>query len=109
MMVRANWVLQVEADHDLLTLNRHLLDEGQDAHILSELPYTVKIIPPVRIDPQVNVGQGAKIGPHVYLERGASVGHDVILKDCIVLNKANVPSQKSLTSTILTTRGPLPT
>lgn len=108
MMTRANWVLQVESDQDLLTLNRHLLDEGHDAHILSELPYTVKIIPPVRIDPQVNVGQGAKIGPHVYLERGSSVGHDVVLKDCIVLSRANVPSQKVLMNTILTTRGPLP-
>ena len=107
VMAKANWVLQVEADRDLLTLNKHLLDEGQDAHILSELPYTVKVIHPVRIDPQVNVGQGAKIGPHVYLERGASVGHEVTLKDCIILTKANVPSQKALSGTILTTRGPL--
>lgn len=107
LVARSNWILQVEADRDLLTLNKLLLDEGQDAHILSELPYTVKIIPPVRIDPQVSVGQGAKIGPHVYLERGCSVGHNVVLKNSIVLTRAAVPSEKTLVNTILTTRGPI--
>lgn len=107
IVAQSTWILQVEADRDLLTLSKHLLDEGQDAHILSELPYTVKIIPPVRIDPQVSVGQGCKIGPHVYLERGCSVGHNVVLKQSIVLERANVPSEKALINTILTTRGPI--
>ncbi|MFW5691871.1 MAG: sugar phosphate nucleotidyltransferase [Chloroflexota bacterium] len=107
IIAESTWILQVETDRDLLTLNRHLLDEGQDAHILSELPYTVKIIPPVRIDPQVTVGQGCKIGPHVYLERGCTVGHDVTIQDSIVMARANVPAQKTLVNTILTTRGPI--
>lgn len=107
LMAESNWILQIEADRDLLTLSKMLLDEGQDAHILSELPYTVKITPPVRIDPQVSVGQGAKIGPHVYLERGSSVGHDAVLRNSIVLTQCNVPSGRTLVNTILTTRGPI--
>lgn len=102
------WILQIEADRDLLVLNKHLLDDGQDAHILSELPYTVQIIPPVRIDPQVNVGQGAKIGPHVYLERGSSIGHEVIIRNAIILGRAKVPARKSVFDTIISTRGPIP-
>ena len=107
-IMETSWVLQVEADRDLLTLNKHLLDEGQDAHILSELPYTVQITPPVRIDPQVNVGQGAKIGPHVYLERGCSVGHDTTLRNTIILERASVPAKKTTYDTVISTRGPIP-
>ena len=103
------WLLQIEADRDLLTLNKNLLDEALDANILSELPYTVQIIPPVRIDPQVSVGQGAQIGPHVYLERGSSVGRDVKIKNAIILQRANVPADKTVVDTIISTRGPINT
>lgn len=108
IVTEASWILQIETDRDLLTLNKHLLEEGQDAHILSELPYTVQVIPPVRIDPQVNVGQGAKIGPNVYLERGSSVGHDVVLHNAIILERGTVPSKKTMFDTIISTRGPIP-
>jgi NDP-sugar pyrophosphorylase family protein len=108
VLTETAWILQIEGDRDLLTLNKHLLDAGQDAHILSELPYTVQIIPPVRIDPQVNVGQGAKIGPYVYLERGSSIGHEVTLRNAIILERAKVPARKHLFDTIISTRGPIP-
>jgi len=101
------WILQVMMDGDLLTLNKHLLDEGQDTHILSEIPYTVEIISPVRIDPQVSIGQGTKIGPHVYLERGCTVGRNVTLRDAIILSGANVPSQKNASTTVISKRGPI--
>lgn len=99
------WILQVETDHDLLTLNKLLLDEGQDNHILSELPYTVQVIPPVRIDPQVSVGQGAKIGPHVYLERGCIVGHEALVQNAIILQQAKVPPKATVSGAIMTSHG----
>lgn len=108
VLTETAWILQIETDRDLLTLNKHLLDAGRDAHILSELPYTVQVIPPVRIDPQVSVGQGAKIGPYVYLERGSSVGHEVTLSNAIILERAKVPARKHLFDTIISTRGPIP-
>ncbi len=108
VVTETSWILQIEADRDLLTLNKHLLNEGQDNHILSEIPYTVQIIPPVRVDPQVSVGQGAKIGPHVYLERGCSIGHEVVLRNAIILEKAVVPARKTVYDTIISTRGPIP-
>jgi NDP-sugar pyrophosphorylase family protein len=108
LVAETTWMLQIEADHDLLTLNRHLLDEGQDAHILSEVPYTVHITPPIRIDPQVSVGQGARLGPHVYLEKGCSIGRDAVLQNCLILERVNIPPGQTVTNAIVTTRGPIP-
>ena len=79
-----SWILRVEGDKDLLTLNKRMLDDSHDGHVLSELPYTAKIIPPVRIDPQVSVGQSVVIGPHVYIERGGSIGYGAKIKNVVV-------------------------
>lgn len=103
-VVETAWLLQIQTDFDLLTLNKHLLDEGQDAHILSELPGTVQIVPPVRIDPQVSIGPGAKIGPYAYLESGCSVGRDAVVNNAMILRGATVVSGETVTNTIVATR-----
>lgn len=100
-----SWVLCVERDEDLLLLNRRLLEEAQDTHILSELHQTVRIIPPVRIDPQVTVGQNATIGPYVYLERGSSVGQGAVISNVVVLSRGSVQAKQILTNAIVSTRG----
>lgn len=104
-MVESAWTLHVEQDADVLTINKYLLEEGQDAHILSELPYTVQIVPPVRIDPQVSVGQGAKIGPFVYLEHGCRVGHRATLSNVVVFGDATVNAEETVTNALITPRG----
>jgi NDP-sugar pyrophosphorylase family protein len=103
-LVGTSWALQIETDYDLLTLNKHLLDEEQDAHILSELPSSVQIIPPVRIDPQVSVGQNARIGPHVYLESGCSIGARAALKNALILGKSIVSAGDVVSDAIVATR-----
>lgn len=103
-VVETAWTLQIETDYDLLTINKHLLDESIDAHVLSELPYTVQIIPPVRIDPQVSVGQGAKIGPYVYLERGSLVGQGAEVSNAVILSGAAVKPETQVENAILTRR-----
>jgi NDP-sugar pyrophosphorylase family protein len=103
-VVDTAWLLQIQTDYDLLTLNKHLLDEGQDAHILSELPGTVRIIPPVRIDPQVTVNPGAKIGPYAYLESGSTVGRDADVSNAMILRGATVVSGETVSNTIVATR-----
>lgn len=95
------WTLPVETDYDLLTLNRLFLEMSQDCHILSELPSSVQIIPPVRIDPQVSVGQGAQIGPNVYLETGCGVGQGATVRNSVVLQDALVPAQQQVADTIV--------
>jgi UDP-N-acetylglucosamine diphosphorylase / glucose-1-phosphate thymidylyltransferase / UDP-N-acetylgalactosamine diphosphorylase / glucosamine-1-phosphate N-acetyltransferase / galactosamine-1-phosphate N-acetyltransferase len=102
--VEAAWLLQIQTDYDLLTLNKHLLDEGQDAYILSELPGTVQIIPPVRIDPHVSIGPGAKIGPYVYLENGCSIGHHATVSNAMILRGAMVSSGETVSNAIVSTR-----
>lgn len=99
------WTLQIEDDLDLLTLNRMLLDEGQDAHILSELSPSIQIIPPVRIDPQVSIGQGATIGPHVYLERGCNIGQESYIHNAIITNQAKVAARETVENSIVSSRG----
>jgi len=98
------WLLQVEADYDLLTLNRQLLDDSADTHILSELPTSVQVIPPVRIDPHVSVGQGARLGPRVYLEAGCSVGHHTTLTNAMIMQNAIIPAGSSINDAIVSTR-----
>ncbi len=78
-------------DTDLYKISKAYLDEGRDAHILSELPGSVTIIPPVRIDPGVVVGQKAKIGPYVYLESGSSVGEGATVMESLVLRNSVIP------------------
>ncbi len=104
-VAETSWILRVENDKDLLTLNKRMLDDSHDGHVLSELPYTAKIIPPVRIDPQVSVGQSVVIGPHVYIERGSSVGYGAKLKNTVVLERGNVPADSHIDGAIVTSRG----
>lgn len=104
-LAETSWILRVESDKDLLTLNRRLLDDSNDAHILSELPYTVKVTHPVRIDPQVSVGQNAVIGPHVYIERGSSIGYGASIKNAIILERSNVPADAEIDGGIVHSRG----
>ncbi len=103
-LVETAWTLQVETDYDLLTLCKHLLDEEQDANILSEIPPSVQIIPPVRIDPQVSIGQNASIGPYVYLESGCSIGARANIKNALILSKAVVHAGDSVSDAIVATR-----
>jgi NDP-sugar pyrophosphorylase family protein len=88
--VITDWRLHLTRELDLLSINKQFLDEGRDAHILSEIPGSVQIIPPVRIDPKVSVGQLARIGPYVYLESGATVSQSAVLRDTVVLAGATV-------------------
>lgn len=96
-----SWLLRIESDAHLLTLNKRLLEDSNDAHILSELPYTVKLIPPVRIDPQVSVGQGVILGPHVYVERNASIGYGAKLSNTIVLEGSSIRSDSEVSDSIV--------
>ncbi len=105
MVSETAWVLQVETDHDLLTLSRLLLDDQVDAHILSDIPADVQIIPPVRIDPRVTVGHQTVIGPYVYLESGCSVGARARLEQAVVLQGANIAASTHITDCIVASNG----
>lgn len=100
-MGRTAWILQVNSDPDLMLLNYQLLEEGSDAHILSELPASVRVNYPVRVDPGVSVGQGAQIGPYVYLEKGSSVGAGAKISRSIVLERASVPSNTEIEDVVI--------
>ncbi|MEL6403385.1 MAG: NDP-sugar synthase [Chloroflexota bacterium] len=100
-----SWILRVESDANLLTLNKRLLDDSNDGHVLSELPYSVKVHYPIRVDPSVSVGQEAELGPHVYIERGSSVGYGARIKNAVVLENASVPADSDIDGAIVTSGG----
>lgn len=104
-IAETSWILRVESDKDLLTLNRRMLDDSNDAHILSELPYSAKVIAPIRVDPQVSVGQSVVIGPYVYVERGSSIGYGAKIKNAIILANSSVPSDAEIDGGIVHSRG----
>ncbi len=99
-----DWRLHLTRELDLLEINRHFLQEGRDNHILSEIPASVRIIPPVHIDPKVGIGQGVCIGPNVYLESGATVGKSAILQNTLVLTGARVAAGESCIGEIIDRR-----
>jgi NDP-sugar pyrophosphorylase family protein len=99
-----DWRLHLTKELDLLAINRHFLQEGRDNHILSEIPGSVRIMPPVRIDPKVSVGQAARIGPNVYLESGVTIGEGAVLQDSIVLAGAIVPAAEECIGEIIDRR-----
>jgi bifunctional UDP-N-acetylglucosamine pyrophosphorylase/glucosamine-1-phosphate N-acetyltransferase len=103
--VIADWRLHLIRDWDLLAINKRLLQEGRDTHILSEIPGSVHITAPVRIDPKVSVGQNVRIGPNVYLESGSTVGQGAVLQDTVVLNGGIVPAGQQVSGQIVDRHG----
>jgi UDP-N-acetylglucosamine diphosphorylase / glucose-1-phosphate thymidylyltransferase / UDP-N-acetylgalactosamine diphosphorylase / glucosamine-1-phosphate N-acetyltransferase / galactosamine-1-phosphate N-acetyltransferase len=103
--VIAEWRQHLAREWDLLAINKRLLQEGRDTHILSEIPNTVRIISPVRIDPNVSVGQNARIGPNVYLETGSTVGQGATIEDSMVLTGAIVPAGQRVNGQIVDRHG----
>lgn len=99
-----DWRLHLTRELDLLAINKIFLEEGRDTHILSEIPGSVEIIPPVRIDPNVSVGKHAKIGPFVYLESRAAVGDGAILDNTIVLTGAIIAPGDHITGGVIDPR-----
>lgn len=106
-LTKTSWFIQVNDESDLLRLNRHLLAEGRDTHILAELPSSVRIIPPVRIDPMVSVGHNAVIGPNVYLERGTRIGMDATVQDSLVLDRGVIANGEQVRANVITRSGRL--
>lgn len=98
-----DWYGRLNTPTDVLTLNRRwLVDEGRDAHILSEIQPSVIINAPVRIDPRVSIGPRAVIGPNVYLESGSTVGPGAAVSESVVLNGGYVLAGEEVRDRIVT-------
>jgi NDP-sugar pyrophosphorylase family protein len=81
----AEWRQHLTHPEDLLQVNMRYLSELNETSLLSELPPSVQVISPVRVDSGVTVGQGVRLGPNVYLEAGSVVGQAAELSYCVVL------------------------
>lgn len=94
--------LHLTREHDLLAINRAFLDERHHAHILSAIPESVHLIPPICIDPNVSIGDSARIGPYVYLESGASIGEGAVLDNTLVLTGGSIAPGDRCSGDIIT-------
>ena len=82
---------QVTNAADLLALNlAYLAEEPDVSQSASSLPDDAQLIPPVVVEPGVEVGAGSVLGPRVYIEQGARIGAGAHLTNALVLRGAVV-------------------
>jgi len=88
--VFAAWRLDLTTVEDLLAINLRYLAEGRDLRQPhpSQMGAGTRIIPPVRIEEGVAIGERCLVGPHVYMERGSRLGSGVTLREAVVLRGA---------------------
>ncbi|GAB4412217.1 MAG: glucose-1-phosphate thymidylyltransferase [Anaerolineae bacterium] len=99
--VLATWRLHLTRPADLLHLNSWYLRQTGRVDVASDLPPSVRLIAPIRIDPGVCVGDHAVLGPYVYLEKGAQVGAQARLQHAVVLSGGDVPPSATLQYAVL--------
>ncbi len=95
--------LTVTGPADLLAINRHYLEAGQDQPQLA--PFTVgpntHLITPLRIEESTVIGRDSVIGPRVYIERDCRIGDGVGLRDAVVLRGAVIPDGTSIANEVV--------
>ena len=79
--------LRLDTPDDLLAACVALMNRSVAPAVLSELPRTVEVIPPVVIDAGVTVANHVTLGPNVYLESGSRIGANSTLKNTLVLGR----------------------
>lgn len=83
--------LDLTRPEDLLTINCHYLAQGRDAEVApTALRADTQVIPPVRVEEGITIGENCVIGPYVYLERGSELGPNVNIREAVVLKGAKV-------------------
>jgi mannose-1-phosphate guanylyltransferase len=92
--IEAAWAFYLDTPDALMRASRHFLSQLKMPSLLSDVPTSVEITPPVHIDPGVIVGERARIGPNVYLETGSVIGYEAVLKDALVLGRQVGSKQK---------------
>jgi len=99
--VMADYRLDLTTPDDLLKINLKFLAEMKDAVVLSTVPANCKLVNPVYISENVNIGNGCTIGPNVFLEKDTSVGEGALIKNSVVLKGSKVESGRVLDNEIL--------
>lgn len=85
------WRMTLTRPPDLLALNRHFLHHDPTCATVEPRPRgDVRVVPPVRIEPGVEIESGCRVGSDVYLEAGSRVGKDATLWRAVVLRGATV-------------------
>lgn len=86
--------LRLDTPEDLLAACIALMNRKDAPGLLSELPRTVDIVPPVVVDAGVSVANNVRLGPNVYLESGTRIGPNAVLSNAVVLGHQVGAGQK---------------
>ncbi len=91
--LETGWRIHLDIPDDILTASILLMAQYDQPVLNSPIPDSVKIIPPIHIDPGVSVSASAKLGPNVYLESGTVVGANTTISEAIVLARRIGPGK----------------
>jgi bifunctional UDP-N-acetylglucosamine pyrophosphorylase/glucosamine-1-phosphate N-acetyltransferase len=91
--VEAPGRIRVDTPSDLLAANVKLMGELPEPVLLSDIPASTEIRPPVYVDAGVVIGRDARLGPNVYLERGTVVGQGTTILNAVVLGRRIGPGK----------------
>ncbi|MBN1122522.1 MAG: NTP transferase domain-containing protein [Anaerolineae bacterium] len=85
---------RLDTPEDLRLANVQMMAALNESAILSEIPKSTKIVPPVHIDPGVTVGKNVKLGPNVYLEAGSRIREGCVIRESVILGRQIGPNNK---------------
>ena len=97
-----NYRLELTSPDDLLNLNIKLLQEDfPQSKIAQDIPLSCKIVAPVFISKDVEIGENCIIGPNVFLESGAKVESNCVISNSIVLAGGVVAGGSNLSNEVV--------
>lgn len=84
--------LTVTNTQDLLAINLRYLAAQADRLVHSPIDAATRLIDPILIEADAQIGAECELGPTVFVERGASIGRGAQLREAVVLRGAVVPA-----------------
>ena len=88
---------------DLLAINlEYLYAEPEIKRVRTKkIGSGTKLVEPVFVEEDVEIGANCQIGPGVYIEKNVSIGDDVLLENSVVLRKTTIPADTVLHNNII--------
>jgi NDP-sugar pyrophosphorylase family protein len=83
--LETGWRIQLNDPDDILTANILLMAKDSLPVLNSPVPASATVIPPVHVDADVMIGQGASLGPNVYIETGSVIGANAKISESVIL------------------------
>jgi NDP-sugar pyrophosphorylase family protein len=95
--LKVDYRLDLTNPDDLLDINlKHLREELEENHILSDIPESTTVESPVYIEKNVSIGRNCKVGPNVYIESESVIEDNCEIADSIILKGSKVKTRSKI-------------